>query len=263
MQSIDGAARQRPNAGLARAVRGPATGSPVVLVHGFTQTKASWDRLPGLGSRRITAVDLPGHGGSSDVRSADMGAAAAALGAAGGRGAYVGYSLGGRTALTLAVARPDLVTALVLVSASAGIADGAARRARRARDDALADEIEAVGDVEVFLDRWFAQPLFAGLSPEAQDRPARAVDAAGLAASLRNQGAGRMPPLWAALGDLSVPVLAVAGRRDAAYVDLAEAMARAIPRGRLAILDGGHAVPFEHPAAFCDLVAGFLDAEGA
>src|SRR4029453_1771603 len=79
-------------------------GGRMVLVHGFTQTLASWgplaERLPGR--FEVVRVDLPGHGGSGDVR-VGFAEAAGLVGDAGGVGAYVGYSLGGRLCLRLAL----------------------------------------------------------------------------------------------------------------------------------------------------------------
>jgi pimeloyl-ACP methyl ester carboxylesterase len=98
------------------------TGDPVVLIHGFTQSAGAWGDLASrLATRHhVTAVDAPGHGRSAAV-DADLGEGAAMIGAAGGRGAYIGYSMGGRFALHLALRRPDLVDRLVLVSSTAGL----------------------------------------------------------------------------------------------------------------------------------------------
>lgn len=239
----------------------------VVLVHGFTQTGRSWDRLAGALSvhREVACVDLPGHGASSERRVADLDEAAALVGATGGRAPYVGYSLGGRTCLRLALARPDLVEALVLVSATAGIADPADRQRRRGEDDALADELERAGHdgLAGFLDLWLGGPLFAHLTAEQADLPARRANTpAGLAASLRSCGTGRQEPDWDRLGELAMPVLAVAGERDERYVRIAEQLVAGIgPNARLAVVAGaGHAVPFEAPEAFLELVEAFLPA---
>jgi 2-succinyl-6-hydroxy-2,4-cyclohexadiene-1-carboxylate synthase len=233
----------------------------LVLVHGFTQTMASWAPLvPALGERfELVLVDLPGHGGSDRLRL-DMGATAAALGAGGGRAAYLGYSLGGRACLRLAVDRPDLVEALVLVGASPGLAGAGERAARVAADEALAASIERDG-VAAFLDRWLAQPLFATLSPAAAGRAERAANQAGdLAAALRLLGTGAQAPLWDRLGELAMPVLLVAGTLDAKFTALAERMAAAIgPSARVALVEGaGHAAHLERPAEVAALVSAFL-----
>src|SRR6266540_22355 len=98
----------------------------------------------------------PGHGGSTPPL-VGFAKAAALLGEAGGAAAYLGYSLGGRLCLRLALDRPELVRALVLVGASPGIQDPAARAERRAADEALAAAVERDG-VAAFLDRWPAGP---------------------------------------------------------------------------------------------------------
>jgi len=152
----------------------PVPPPPVVLLHGFTQTGVSWrpiiERLPPTWA--VRAPDLPGHGTAGD-RHLDLAATAAHLAdELPDPALVVGYSMGGRTALRLALDRPDRVAGLVLIGATAGIDDPGERAARRRADEALADRIEAEG-VEPFLDRWLAQPLFAGLHPEPDDLAAR------------------------------------------------------------------------------------------
>src|SRR5688500_19543309 len=93
---------------------------------------------------------------------------AAAIGEAGGTATYVGYSMGGRLCLRLAVDRPDLVQSLVLVGASPGLADAGERAARQAADEALAAEIERTG-TEAFIERWLAQPMFSTLRVDPVD----------------------------------------------------------------------------------------------
>ena len=257
----------RPGKGVSAAVHSSAGPSRdrVVLVHGFTQTLAAWgpvaERL--AGRWEVVRVDLPGHGGSGAVR-AGFGEAAGLVGAAGGVGAYVGYSLGGRLCLRLALDRPDLVRALVLVGASPGIADPGERAARRAADGRLADALERDG-VAAFLDRWLAGPLFATLPAEAAGRTERLANSAeGLASALRRLGTGVQEPLWDRLAELRPPALLVAGERDPKFTGLARRMAAVIgPSARVAVVAGaGHAVHLERPAELAALVEQFLGAPG-
>jgi 2-succinyl-6-hydroxy-2,4-cyclohexadiene-1-carboxylate synthase len=234
--------------------------SRVALVHGFTQTGASWATVAAAlaHDHEVVAVDAPGHGRAAAVR-ADLWEGARLVGEAGGRAAYVGYSMGGRLVLHLALADPARVTALVLVGATAGIDDAAERAERRRADDELADRVEAVG-AEAFLERWLAQPLFAGLPVEA--RGARSTDAAGLAASLRLAGTGTQEPLWDRLGGLDQPVLVVAGERDQKFRAIGARLVAAIgTNASLAEVPGaGHAAHLEQPSAFLDLVRPWLAA---
>jgi 2-succinyl-6-hydroxy-2,4-cyclohexadiene-1-carboxylate synthase len=239
----------------------PEPSGRVVLVHGFTQTQAVWEPVAArLRARwRLRRVDLPGHGGSAGVR-VGFEEAAALLGECGGRAAYVGYSLGGRLCLRLALDRPELVRALVLLGASPGIADPAARAERRAADETLAAGIERDG-VAAFLDRWLAGPLFATLPRERAGREDRLTNTPeGLAAALRLLGAGAQAPLWDRLAGLRCPTLLVAGALDAKFAALAAEMAAAIgPAARLELVPGaGHAVHLERPAEVAALLEGFL-----
>ena len=250
---------------LHRVVEG-TDGARLVLVHGFTQTLRSWDGVaePLLTTRRqVVRVDLPGHGGSSDA-CLGFEDAASAVGEAGGAGAYVGYSLGGRLCLRLALDRPDLVNALVLVGASPGLADAAERAARRHADEALAADVEASG-TDAFLDRWLAQPLFAGLRPAPADLAARRANRpAGLAAALRLLGTGAQAPLWDRLAELTMPVLLVAGADDVKFAAVAADMAEAIgPPARVAVVAGtGHAAHLQRPGVVAGLVDDFLRDHG-
>ena len=242
-----------------------AAGPEIVLLHGFTQTSASWrpvtDRLA-LGYS-VAAIDLAGHGSASDLRL-DLAADAARVAGSttDDRPLLVGYSMGGRTALRLALDHPGAVRGLVLLGATAGIDDPDERAARRRADEELAARIEREG-VAAFLPGWLAQPLFADLRPEPDDLAARLANSPeGLAASLRLAGTGTMdPPWWDELGDLTVPTLVVWGERDAKFAALGERLAAAIGAGAdTAVVDGaGHAAHLEKPAAFARLIAGQLD----
>ena len=174
----------------------------------------------------------------------------------------MGYSLGGRLCLRLALERPDLVRGLVLIGASPGIADPGQREARRAADEVLARRIERDG-VEAFLDAWLGGPLFASLPVEAAGREERLANTAeGLASALRRLGTGVQESLWDRLGELRPPALLVAGERDPKFAGIAREMAAAIgPAARVAVVAGaGHAVHLERPAETAALVEEFLAA---
>jgi 2-succinyl-6-hydroxy-2,4-cyclohexadiene-1-carboxylate synthase len=229
---------------------------PLLLLHGFTQTGRGWDEVVRhLGGERYRplAPDLRGHGSAGARRPIDMASCVADVAAlVPGRFALAGYSMGGRIALHVALAHPDRVSRLVLVSTTAGIEDDGERAARRERDEALADWIED-HEIDEIADRWGAQPLFADQSPQVA-AVARADrlrnDLGGLAASLRGIGTGVMAPVWERLGELSMPVAVLAGARDAKFVALAQRLAAALPEGRLTIVAGaGHALTLEAPDA--------------
>ncbi len=259
------AVERPPGSGLTLAAqRFAAAGSDqgrVVAVHGFTQTSACWSPIDAAlaPNHDLVLVDAPGHGASAAVEL-DLWGAGRAVADTGGAGTYLGYSMGGRICLHAALARPDVVERLVLISATGGLDDPEDRASRRAADDALADHVLAVG-VEAFVDEWLAQPLFAGLDPEQAHRRARlANSAAGLASSLRLAGTGTQEPLWERLSRVSVPVLVVAGERDDKFVALAERLGIAIGgNAEVAVIAGaGHTAHLEQPEAFLDLLDPWL-----
>jgi len=218
----------------------------VILVHGFTQTADSWDPMIDALPRDTdtVAIEVP--------EGLDFLSTASGIGARGGPGTYVGYSMGGRLCLALAVERPDLVKELVLVSASPGIADERERNTRRIADERLALDVERDG-VDAFLDRWLDQPLFASLPREVarldERRRTNTVDR--ITHQLRALGQGAQPSLWPALGQLTMPVTLVTGAYDRKYTDLAAQMAAAIgEHARTVVIPGaGHALQLEKPEA--------------
>jgi 2-succinyl-6-hydroxy-2,4-cyclohexadiene-1-carboxylate synthase len=172
--------------------------------------------------------------------------------------------MGGRLCLQLALDVPERVLGLVLLGATAGIVDADERAARRTADEALAADLERDG-LDAFLARWLALPLFDGLSPEAADvEDRRRNTVAGLAASLRLAGTGSQADLWGRLGDLDVPVLVLAGERDAKFSGIGRELAATIGgNARFQLVAGaGHAAHLEQPAAFLDVLRSWLADRG-
>lgn len=245
-----------------RAAPGSSRGK-LVLVHGFTQTRSSWDpiaKVLNADGYEIVAVDAPGHGESEELQL-DLVDSAAALAETGGAATYIGYSMGGRIGLQLAVASPERVQRLVLVSATPGIEDDEERAARRAADERRAEDIEHDG-VAAFLEGWLSLPMFTTLSPAAAGLEARRANTAnGLAASLRLAGTGAQRPLWRDLVALPMPVLIVAGSLDDKFTAIAIRMAELIPNAELALVSGaGHAVHLERQDDFVAALRRWLDA---
>jgi 2-succinyl-6-hydroxy-2,4-cyclohexadiene-1-carboxylate synthase len=237
---------------------------PLLLLHGFTQTGRGWDEVVRHldGERyRALAPDIRGHGAAATRRPIDFAACVQdAVGLMREPFALAGYSQGARLALHVALAHPQLVTRLVLVSGTAGIADAAERARRRAADAALASWLESDGRLMTEVaDRWGAQALFATQSPQVA-AAARADRLSNhpvhLAAALRGLGAGVMEPLWERLGELTMPVAVLAGELDDKYVALGERLVAALPDATLTIVaSAGHALALEAPAAVAAALA--------
>ena len=234
-------------------------GLRVALVHGFTQAAGSWTpvqaRLEEAGHTVVTP-EASGHGAQSDRRDA-LPADAERLADEVGGAVWVGYSMGGRLCLHVAVQRPEVVRGLVLVSTTAGIEDDAERAERRAADEELARSIEADG-VAAFVDRWLAGPLWATLPRAAAGVEIRRANTpAGLAASLRLAGTGAQAPLWDRLSEIAAPVLIVTGSLDAKFSALGTRLAGALRSAAVTVeqIEGaGHALPWERPDELAEAV---------
>jgi 2-succinyl-6-hydroxy-2,4-cyclohexadiene-1-carboxylate synthase len=236
-------------------------GPRVVLLHGFGQTGRCWGPFaPALArDHEVVRLDAPGHGGSGG-EAVDLPTTAGLIAAAGGPAVYLGYSMGGRMALQVAVDRPDVVRGLVVLGATPGIEDDGERAARHAADVALAARIRREG-VPAFVDHWLGLPMFAGLPPEARfEEERRRNTPDGLATSLERAGTGAQAPLWDRLGTIAVPTLVVAGEDDDRYAAIALRTAAAIGRhATVALVPGaGHSAHLEQPHRVIGLMRGWL-----
>ena len=233
-----------------------------VVLHGFTGSAAAMAPLTSRLPKPVLALDLPGHGPgpvSNDPADYTMAAAVAGVVSATdhlGRFALVGYSMGGRVALHVALTHPDRVASLALIGARAGIDDTAERVERIAADEALADMVESEG-VEWFADYWADRPLFAtqrtrlSADQQAELQAQRlACSPQGLALSLRGMGAGAVEPIGCRLPDLTMPTALIAGADDIKFAAIAQQMAEAIPQGTVHLIsEAGHATHLEAPEA--------------
>ncbi len=182
----------------------------------------------------------------------------------------IGYSLGARIALRLAIAHPDVVDRLVLESPSAGIADPAARARPQNRGRGPRPQDRARTGSRRSSTSGRRSP---SSRPNARSRPPAAARIrtirlanrpAGLAASLRGAGQGTMEPLEDRLAAVSARTLVIAGALDDIGRPRAEAVAAGIPGARLAVIDGsGHTPHDERPAAFRRLALDFLQEDAA
>ena len=248
--------------------------APLMLLHGFTGCAQSWDHLHAALSPRFRAImpDLLGHGRSDAPDDPgryrmercieDLIAILDRLGLE--QTHLLGYSMGGRVALAVAIAHPDRIASLILESSSPGLAGDGERQARIASDNALADLAEREG-IEAFIARWERMPLFATqerLPEQFRERLHKqrlANNPKGLANSLRGLGTGVHSPLWEQLGELRMPCLIMAGELDNKFVGIAQRMAHAITGAQIAVVAGaGHTIHLEQPTSFERVVMEFL-----
>lgn len=252
----------------------PMTGRrAVVMLHGFTGDGLDYCWLGARSSaRQFLAPDLIGHGRSpAPARLEDytMSACVSQLEAMldevmpDERVHLLGYSMGGRAALSWALKAPQRFSSLTLIGATAGLLSEAERAARISQDEALAASIERDGIAD-FMARWRQVPI---LQTQRQIEPVvlAAMDArrlmaspTGLAMSLRGMGTGAMPPVWERLGQLKLPCALVTGAQDVKFDAVARQLQAALPDAMRIIIEGaGHTCHLEHPERLAPALEAF------
>lgn len=246
-------------------------GIPLVMLHGFTGSSKTWDgfsKTRGQGFRIIT-VDLPGHGKTRTPNGLTMEQCCRELGDLFealklDRFHLLGYSMGGRTALSFVMMYPGAVESLILESASPGLNDEQERQERQEKDEKLARKIEREG-MTAFVDYWESIPLFATQQtlPQVVKERVReermAQTEQGLAGSLRGMGTGTQPSWWESLPVFDTPVLLLAGELDNKFARINQQMASHLSNAELHTIQGaGHAIHVEKPQMFGKLVEEFI-----
>ncbi|OXS73803.1 2-succinyl-6-hydroxy-2,4-cyclohexadiene-1-carboxylate synthase [Lysinibacillus sp. KCTC 33748] len=244
-------------------------GQTLVALHGFTGSTATWRNLAkALPSVRVIAIDLIGHGQtaipkqisrfSMQEQIQDLEEVFCQLELK--KFTLLGYSMGGRVALSYAITYPERIEKLILESASPGLRTSKERSERCERDNALAEKIISNGLIS-FVNAWETIPLF-----ESQKRLPHDVQEAirferlsqeeeGLAGSLRGIGTGGQPPNWMVLEKLEFPVLLITGSLDEKFCKIALEMKALLKNAKhTTVNDAGHAIHVENPAEFATIV---------
>jgi pimeloyl-ACP methyl ester carboxylesterase len=248
-------------------------GRPLVLSHGFACGLRMWDpQVKGLKDRyRVVTYDARGHGASEAPEDVDaytqdgvvedlrqlmvhFGLRGACLG---------GLSMGGRIALELALAHPELLAGLIVADAGSG---SDSPEQFRAGTERRASILEQEG-IEAGADAMMIEPTFATYAqqgPEAA-RNIRGMltthRAHGLSNSQRGIMAGRSSiyALEERLKALRVPTLVIVGERDEPCLEPSRFMAKAIPQAKLVVIRGvGHMSNLEDSTTFTSVVEEFL-----
>jgi len=255
---------------------GTPSAPKVVFLHGFMGHSGDWkaiiERL--ASTYCCLAVHLPGHGKSLDLpKEEDYTLDGAARGVAqimkknqAIPAPVVGYSMGGRVALYLALHYSPCCSRLVVESATAGLKGDKDRAKRRERDQQQAQALRQ-GSFEDFLRTWYGQPLFETLAaaPDKLEEvltQRRLNDPEELAKALEGMGVGSQDSLWEQLPRLTTPTLLIAGEKDSKYVAILRAMAKRLPSATIEIIAGaGHNVHLENARAAAAQIEQFLAKE--
>ncbi|WP_121614853.1 2-succinyl-6-hydroxy-2,4-cyclohexadiene-1-carboxylate synthase [Virgibacillus halodenitrificans] len=247
------------------------SGPHVVLLHGFTGSSKTWEPFitAWQDQFQFITIDLPGHGNTkvSNVKTMkeccdDIKTLIKHLRI--NQFHLIGYSMGGRTALSFVMYYRELVQSLVLESASPGLSTTVERKERMKKDELLAAKLINEG-IESFVDFWENIPLFNSQkelpinikSAIREERLAQSPN--GLANSLRGMGTGKQPSWWGELTKLDLPTLLLVGELDTKFVQLNKKMAEPLPHAHFQMIrKTGHALHVEQPEIFGKIVTGFI-----
>lgn len=250
------------------------SGEPLLLLHGFTGDHTTWNVAKAFLEEKyqIFSIDLLGHGLTEipinieryEIRKAARDIASILKENEIEKVHLLGYSMGGRLALTFAILYPEMIQTLILESASPGLKTSIEREKRQEQDRKLAEKIVAEG-IESFVSYWENIPLFSSqktLALEVQKaiRQQRLNNSPlGLSNSLLGMGTGVQPSWWESLTQLDMPVLLVTGALDVKFCKIAEEMKLRLQNSRHVIFDRcGHAIHVEEPEKFATIVGEFL-----
>ncbi|HTL88685.1 MAG TPA: 2-succinyl-6-hydroxy-2,4-cyclohexadiene-1-carboxylate synthase [Leptolyngbya sp.] len=227
--------------------------SIVLFLHGFLGSGADFDSVISQLHDRCLTLDLPGHGATQFSGEYTMSKTANAIvdllnELQIDQVNLVGYSMGARLALYLALNYPNRFPKAAIESGSPGLKTERARLERIQRDRQFANQLEI--DFDQFLINWYNQPLFRSFKAHPQFEQmlkARSRNSpVELARSLREMGTGMQPSLWKRLKIHRNPLLLIAGECDRKFVEINQEMASLCETAELAIApNAGHNVHFE------------------
>ncbi|GIN73132.1 putative 2-succinyl-6-hydroxy-2,4-cyclohexadiene-1-carboxylate synthase [Bacillus sp. J14TS2] len=250
------------------------SGPPLLLLHGFTGDHSTWtDFVQSMqDDYTLFSLDLLGHGKASipadppryEIKQLANDLAAILEKLKLEKVHVLGYSMGGRLALSFAILFPEKVKSLILESASPGLESAEEREARIQQDERLAQMIEEKGMKE-FVDYWQDIPLFATQKhlPATRQEEIRKQrlqqNPVGLAGSLRGMGTGQQPSWWPYLNAVRMPVQLICGERDEKFCRIAKDMAKFMSNAKIIkVPNMGHAIHVEVPKRFDTIVREFL-----
>ena len=238
------------------------SGRPVILLHGFSLDRRSWEpQMTSLAARhRVVRYDLRGFGASTLPLAPyrhidDLRALTRALKLR--EPVLIGLSLGANIALAYSIEYAADVCALVL--ASPGL-PGHPWRTQRPPEAAAA--FAAEHGIEAGKRFWLEQPIFHSLRDHAQARRAVAQMVGDYSGWHWQHSDPQQPgpDIRAGLRTLDLPTLVISGDRDVeGYRQIAEEISLILPQAALMRLEkAGHMVNLEQPSVFTERVLQFI-----
>ncbi len=250
-------------------VEGPEDAPWLIASNSLATTHAMWDpQVAELSKiRRVLRFDTRSHGRSS-IPDADYGfetladdivAMMDSLGIA--KADVMGLSMGGMTALAVAIKHPSRIERMICCDARADAPDP-----YKAMWDSNIEKVGQTGTTEVIadatLERWFTETYRANpANADTLDKVREMILGTSAAGYLRAARCLRSLDLLKDLPSITSPSLFVVGDSDpAAPVPVMQEMADKTPGGTLAVIPhAAHLSNIEQPEAFTATVAGFLN----
>ncbi len=253
----------------------PSNKTPIIFLHGFTGSAKDWIFIFNKLSDKYfpMAIDLPGHGKTLVPDNLEFYSTEAYKNIISQvlqkfkieKAIFVGYSMGGRTALSFAVDNPQKVKALILESATAGIEKETEKISRIKTDSDIANNILENG-INQFVNYWMELPFFQSLKSLNAKTYQKIIEnkkknsIVGLANSLKGFSTGLMPSLWNKISRINFPTLLIVGELDRKYVRLNKEMTKKIKTSEMIVFSQcGHNTHLENPEDFTILTNKFLN----
>ena len=234
----------------------------VLLLHAGIADHRMWaaqvGALEAVGHRVVTP-DLPGFGDNA-LTPPTVDYVEFAAGLLDGVAAVVGCSFGGRLALELAAAKPELVTKLVLVAPGLASTEWSEQaQAGFAEEEALIERGDLTGAAEQQARMWLAADAPADVRELTVAMTVRSYDQQ-LPFEDEVRAVWPEPSAEMRLAELDVPALLVVGDADLPELrSLAERLAGELPDAGLATIEGaGHLPSLERPNELNRLLLEFL-----
>lgn len=212
---------------LARKLLKEGPGVPLVFLHGFLGSAGDWEPVCSfLPPSQCIGLDLPGHGNSPFVEDFTIDIP---------RFHLIGYSMGGRLAMSYAFKHPEQIESITLMSAHPGLKSEEEKKERLKKDQEWANLLFEL-PIDEFLIRWYNQPLFKPFKPDLTMRKQQNIPH--LAAALMHYSLGKQMRF-------EIDGVLV-GERDEKF--------RALYKNPILIPNACHMVHLENPEAVAQII---------
>ena len=239
----------------------------LVCLHGFMGTSQSFNFLNKQTDFNVLAIDLIGHGHSEPSLEAShytlkniSRAIEIILESLELSSIYLlGYSFGGRVALTYAHNYPKRIKHLFLESSSFGLKTSKEKMERQLKDSQLAQQILDCG-MDPFVDNWQKSSLFASqqllpksvINTEVKRKKLQQKETMSLA--LQHGSLATQDDFLKSETISRIPITYLAGRLDKKYTQLGQEAVEKIDVNLIIIENAGHCIHLEEPQFVTDII---------